>query len=255
MNKLTFKALAALTIACTVISGCKKEDDNSISMDDVSKGIEMIKGADGREYEAVDLGLPSGMLWATCNLNASKPQQNGDFFAWGETSSKQFYDWSNYSLSLEGDKFSFTKYVQNEKTTGFGYTTDYKTSLDSIDDAAAVIMGGKWRIPTKDNVTELIFRTTQKLCTLKGVEGFLFTSTVKGFEDRSIFIPLSGKMDMRVNNFEGKYGFYWIRELYGSNSDQGKVFWLESKDGQNNIVAKEFIDRYIGLPIRPVTKR
>lgn len=253
MNKLTFKALAALTIACTVISGCKKEDDNSISMDDVSKGIEMIKGADGREYEAVDLGLPSHTLWATCNLGASSPQKNGNYYAWGETSAKTNYDWTNYSF-CQGDRFTFTKYIRNDKVTAIGYDVDNRTELDSIDDAASVIMGGKWRTPSKANVSELLLRTTHKFCTLKGVTGFLLTSNVKGYEDRSIFIPLSGKIDLTVNNFEGRYGFYWIRELYTADY-QGKVLWLENKDGQENIVSGEFAERYIGLTIRPVTKR
>ncbi|MCQ2127462.1 MAG: hypothetical protein MJZ06_08540 [Bacteroidaceae bacterium] len=255
MKKINLALAATLALACSLFSSCKEEDDLSVSMDKFKNGITVIQGIDGKDYEVVDMGFPSGTMWATCNIGASKPHENGKYFAWGETQEKSCYDWISYvhRVGDGNEPFDFTKYVQ-EPNKGLRKMVDEKTALDSIDDAATILLGAKWHTPRKSDVTELLFRTTHKLCKLNGVLGYMLTSTEKGYEDRSIFFPLSGKIDMQVNNFEGKYGFYWINQLYASKTDQAMVLWMDNKDGFEN-VAQQFLDRCVGLPIRAVTKQ
>ena len=103
----------------------------------------------GHEY--VDLGLPSGIKWATCNVGATTPEEYGDYFAWGETQPKDYYDWSTYKY-CNGDEYSITKYC-TRSTYG---TVDIKTTLELSDDAARVNWGGKWRMPTIEEQKELL---------------------------------------------------------------------------------------------------
>ena len=114
------------------------------------------------EYEYVDLGLPSGTLWATCNVGASSPEEFGDFFCWGETSAKDWYEYSTYKYCM-GSHLTLTKYCNNSE---FGYNgfTDDKTVLDPEDDAATVNMGEDWCTPSPDQLNEL------KQCTRKWTE-------------------------------------------------------------------------------------
>ena len=94
-------------------------------------------------HEWVDLGLPSGTLWATCNVGANAPEEYGDHFAWGETSPKDVYNWSTYQW-CNGSMFTLTKY-NTESSLGM---VDNKTELDPEDDAAYVNWGPSWRTPT-----------------------------------------------------------------------------------------------------------
>ncbi|MGM9818180.1 MAG: hypothetical protein ACI30B_04270, partial [Paludibacteraceae bacterium] len=93
------------------------------------------------DYAAVDLGL--SVKWATCNVGAATPEEAGNYYAWGEIATKETYEWSNYSDTSDGG------------STFIKYTTDGKTVLDLEDDAAAVKLGGKWRMPTDAEWTEL----------------------------------------------------------------------------------------------------
>ena len=138
-------------------------------------------------YEYVDLGLPSGTLWATMNVGASKPSDFGLYFQWGDTKGytkeqiekeKQF-DWANYKFSIDGSSSNFSKY----KTTG--------ATLELADDAANANMGGDWHMPTPEQIRELINTayTTNAWTTQDGVYGRLFTSKNNG---NSIFIPAAG---------------------------------------------------------------
>ena len=96
------------------------------------------------DHEYVDLGLPSGLKWATCNVGATAPEEYGNYYAWGENTPKDNYDWDTYKLTTDGGT-TFTKY----------HGTAGKTTLAPEDDAAAVNWGGKWRMPTDDEWTEL----------------------------------------------------------------------------------------------------
>ena len=131
-------------------------------------------------YEFVDLGLPSGTLWATCNVGAYSPEQSGGYYAWGETETKSgVYGWSAYKFggSASGNQ---TKYN----------ATDGLVELELEDDAAHVNMGGAWRMPTLDEFNELKNNSElDKNSSLNGVSGTLFTSTING---NSIFFPYCG---------------------------------------------------------------
>ena len=138
----------------------------------------------GRDY--VDLGLPSGLKWATMNVGASKPEEYGDYFAWGETEPKKEYSWLNYKFELSTDNNGpFSKYVTN---SSYG-TVDNKTVLDPEEDAAHVNWGGSWRMPTEEEWTELRTNCTWTWTTQNGVNGRLVT----GPNGKSIFLPAAGR--------------------------------------------------------------
>lgn len=251
MRKYYFIALVAIA-TLAVLAGCKKEDEDSISISAVSKGTSMKAGLNGKDYEVVDLGL--SVLWATCNMGADSPELKGNLYAWGETKNKDVFEWTNYKWCVE-DELSLTKYCHT-KNNGYRDFTDDKDILDPDDDAALATMGTGWHIPTEQNFHELRRNTTAKWCKLNGVGGFLFTSTKEGYEDRSIFFPLVGMNDYGTTRFEGEYGYYWSNTIYFDkqknkyNTLEASVFWLEHLDFDNQTVM--FRPRYVGLPIRPV---
>ncbi len=164
----------------------------------------------------VDLGLPSGTLWATCNVGATTPTAYGDHFAWGETESalasgKTVYTWANYKWCA-GTKTTLTKYVPAAWSSEFGnngYSDEYK-SLEPEDDAAYKKWGIAWQTPSHDQLVEMRDNTTNVWTTNyqgTGVNGYLFTSTKEGYTHRSIFLPVTGFY--RQNGLEdGAYGYY-----------------------------------------------
>ena len=258
-NLLTL-SLALVSFSATLFTSCEKEDKDAISMEDVNKGIQIIQGADGKEYQVVDLGLITGVLWATCNIGATSPEETGSLFAWGETETKNIYNWTSYKWS-KGDNLNFTKYC-TDKERG---TVDNLTILQLEDEAPNAIMGEDWRIPTETDYSDL-FTTrncTSKWCKLNGVGGFLFTSVKKGYEGNSIFIPLAGLLNNNPNDsrfdtprFVGEYGWYWTNNLYYDRekqkayTDEASVLCLQHTDVDNHTI--ELRPRCVGLPIRPI---
>lgn len=154
---------------------------------EIAKQLELLKAAAGiggstGNVEYVDLGLPSGNLWAKCNLGASAPEAFGDYYAWGETKPKQVYTNSNHKWYKEGaPSLGFTKY-NNE---------DGKLSLEDEDDAVIQKLGNGWRTPTLADFRELTNQkyTTIEKTTLNGVAGYQITSKRN---KKSIFIPFAG---------------------------------------------------------------
>lgn len=156
---------------------------------EIAKQLEQLKAAAGigggtttDKVGYVDLGLPSGNLWAECNLGASSPEAYGDYYAWGEVEPKQEYTKSNHKWYKEGaPSQGFTKY-NNE---------DGKLTLEDEDDAVIQKLGNGWRTPTLADFRELTNQkyTTIKKTTLNGVAGYQITSKKNG---KSIFIPCAG---------------------------------------------------------------
>ena len=143
--------------------------------------------------EAVDLGL--SVLWATCNVGASAPEDYGDYFAWGETKPKEIYDWSTYKY-CKGTSKTITKYCNNS-SYGYNGFTDNKTVLDPEDDAATANWGGPWRMPTDAECTELCNNCKWRLSIQNGVQGYKVTGT----NGNSIFLPAAGfKSDTLFNS-------------------------------------------------------
>ncbi len=176
------------------------------------------------EHEWVDLGLPSGTLWATCNVGASAPEQYGDYFAWGETEPKDYYDWSTYKWC--NGEVKLTKYCT---FSDYGYNgfTDNKTELDPEDDAACINWGPSWRMPTYEQVEELYKTCSSVWTTQNGVNGRLLT----GPNGNTMFLPAAGfrydgsydgslgNAGFRYDgslNFAGSWCFYWSRTLSSS---------------------------------------
>ena len=194
-------------------------------------------------YEWVNLGLPSGLKWATCNVGATKPEEYGNYYAWGETSTKRTYSWSTYKW-CNGSYDTQTKYCSR---SGYG-TVDKKTVLELADDAAAVNWGGAWRMPTDAEWTEL--RTN---CTWTwtsdyngtGVAGRIVTSNFNG---NSIFLPAAGHRRYDALSSAGSYGYYWSSSLNTDSPFYAWIVYLYSV----SVYRDRYGRRYHGFSVRPV---
>lgn len=247
-------AIACITVSSLCLNSCKKEDENEISMDALSKGVVVVTDADGNEYEAVDLGLVSGNLWAKCNLGAATPEQPGHFFAWADTVVRTTFSHENYAWYDNESGEDLTKYCSNKDYGYHGFTDALKTMEDS-DDPSKVLLGDAWWTPSKDDYDELRRWCKSKWCKLNGVGGFLLTSTRKGYEECSIFIPLSGKMDFEERRFNTEYGFYWTNTLDEFNPTDANIIRLRHA-GDNDVLEGNLThERYAGLNIRPITNK
>ena len=198
-------------------------------------------------YDYVDLGLPSGTLWATCNIGASKPSEAGLYFQWGDTQGytagqvgygegQKHFTWNDYKWRLSGDSYdniAFTKYT----TTG--------ATLELEDDAAHVNMGGSWHMPSPDQIRELIDNTTSEWTSLDGVNGRLFTSKKDGSE--SIFIPAAGGACDGSVQSSGDGGGIWSSMLSTDVVDGGQDLYFLSGD-----VDLSYSYRSNGLSVRGV---
>ena len=192
-------------------------------------------------YEYVDLGLPSGTLWATCNVGANAPEEYGDYFAWGETMPKDVYDWNTYQYCM-GSNNNLTKYCDN---SSYGYEgfTDGLTALLSEDDAARANWGGDWRIPTKEEFEELYNNTITTWTQQNGVEGRLFTAS----NGNTLFLPGAGYRSGSSFNNAGSYGIYWMSSLSTDNPSRARSFFFGSGYHGMNVY-----ERNLGHSVRPV---
>ena len=167
----------------------------------------------------VDLGLPSGTLWATCNVGASAPEEFGDYFAWGETEPKDYYDWSTYKW-CNGNEETLTKYCE-ESSLGYNGFVDNKTELDPEDDAACAHYPGG-RMPSWEQIQELCDSCTWKWTQLNGVNGMLVT----GPNGNTMFLPSADSKYDSPNSYFGPGGNYWSRTLdYDSTCSIGLGFF------------------------------
>ena len=209
----------------------------------------------GEFYEAVDLGLPSGLKWATCNIGASSPEEYGDYYAWGETepyyssqspltwkTGKTGYNWDSYQW-CNGSSSYLTKY----NTDSSNGVVDNKTFLDLSDDAARANWGGNWRTPTEAEWAELRSYCTLTWTTHRGVYGYRVTSKVTGYTDKSIFLPATGWLDVNLFLGVGSSGLYWSSSLYTSYPADAMRVRISS-DG----FFRGSYSRYYGLSVRPV---
>lgn len=191
-------------------------------------------GGDPEEHEYVDLGLPSGTLWATCNVGANSPEEFGGYFAWGETSGKDEFTMENYLFYDENVNGNMTKYND----------TDGLTELLPEDDAATVNWGEEWRMPSEEQFLELLNAdyTTISITKLGGVSGNLVTSLSNG---KSIFLPDAG---FRLPSGYQNWGaFYWGRTL-GDSSTAGCSLYV------NDSQVEKLEYRFYGFSVRPVRK-
>ncbi len=194
-----------------------QDGDGVITVGDVTSVYNILLGLPIHEY--VDMGLPSGTLWATMNVGASSPEDYGDYFAWGETAPKDVYNWSTYKW-CNGSNVSLTKYC-TKSDYGYNGFTDGKTELDPEDDAATANWGSEWRMPTRAQQEELRVECTWQWTTRNGVNGYLVTSNHNG---ASLFLPAAGDRWGSSLLDVGSWGYYWSRTLYGSYP--GSAYYL-----------------------------
>lgn len=239
-GKVTAKAKGSCTViaAAADSSGVKAECQVTVCSD--KSGI-----IDGREY--VDLDLPSGTLWATCNIGASSPEEFGNYYAWGETTTKNDYSWSTYKY-CKGSYVTMEKYCV-DSSYGYNGFTDGVTELLPMDDAATANWGSEWQMPSLNQFQELIDSnyTTTEWITLNGKQGRKITSRSNG---KSIFLPGAGYYDNTLRYGVGGYGYFWSRTLHTKYS----YLAYNISFSTGNIVTN-FYDRYLGRSIRPVRKQ
>ena len=199
--------------------------------------IAHFKKQNGGAYDGyVDLGL--SVKWATCNLGANSPEEYGDYYAWGETSSKDAFYRSSYKYS-SGDKI--TKYLTNSEHG----VVDNKTVLEKSDDAAYANLGGNWRMPTKAEFDELEKACTWEFIHVNGVYGAMATSTKNG---NTIFFPCAGFNDEGKFQSVGSIGGYWSSSLHLGYNDVGYGLYVKPGDIECGPISV----RSSGLTIRAV---
>lgn len=197
--------------------------------------------ANGHDW--VDLGLPSGTKWATMNVGATTPEGYGNYYAWGEITTKSSYNWSTYKW-CNGSYDTMTKYCTS---SSYG-TVDNKNTLELTDDAAYVNWGSSWRMPTRTEQDELRDKnyTTWTWTTQNGVNGYKVTSKTNG---NSIFLPAAGYRGDSSLYGAGSGGYYWSSSLDAYNSYyayelgfySSNVGWYDS-------------NRYYGRSVRAVLR-
>lgn len=191
----------------------------------------------GHNY--VDLGLPSGTLWASCNVGATTPEGYGDYFAWGETTSKMSYNWNTYKY-CNGNENSLIKYC-NDAYYGYNGFIDNLTVLQTADDAAMTNWGSGWQTPTLNDWRELCNNTTITWKSQNNVRGCMFTSNNGGV----LFLPASGEYSNNYLSGDGYDCWYWSSNLYTEWTIAAGIFSNYAND-----VSYQY--RYVGLPVRPV---
>lgn len=256
MNQITFKSVLMRTVAVMLLTfgtlsassqyymNIQKKDGTKINyyVTDIDSVWFTSSTVSGREY--VDLGL--SVKWATCNVGATKPEEYGDYFAWGEIEPKTDYSWSTYKW-CNGSYNTLTKYFINSEDGNNGFT-DNKTTLDSEDDVAHVQWGGTWRMPTMAEQYELCSNCTWTQTTLNGVNGFKVTSKKEGYTDRFIFLPSAGYRYGAERGNVGSYGYYWSSSL-GNAAHRGCAYELYFYSSIKDIYNAS---RAYGLSVRPV---
>lgn len=225
MKKILF--LMAIALSFIVISCSDNKDEPEPSKD----------------HEYVDLGLPSGTLWATYNVGANTPEGYGDYFTWGETKPKDVYDMaSNKWFSLCHDSIgTYWKVMKYNSISSVG-VVDNKTELDPEDDAAYVNWGASWRMPTLAQQKELIRFCKWKWTTMNGVNGRLVT----GPNGKTMFLPAAGFHEDSL--FVSGTTSYWSRTL--ADSYLYSAYCLVSDSVE--VDYWNVIIRWVGMPVRAV---
>ena len=175
------------------------------------------------EGDWVDLGLPSGLLWATRNVGASSPEDYGDYFAWGETSPKSVYKWDTYIYGYYDD---WLWYVTKYNTDSDYGPVDNLTTLQPGDDAATANWGSGARMPTRQEWEELEDYCSSVWTTQNGVNGRRFT----GPNGNTLFLPAAGYRSDDELHYAGNYGYYWSSSLYTDTPDGAWDFYFGSDD-------------------------
>ena len=237
-NLLSEKEAVMLEIEKAISEKERQIEDLESKVEDLNGKIKILENyKEGNEkdanniingHEYVDLGLPSGLKWATCNVGANKPEEDGDYFACGETKTKEVYD-------------TITSLTYGKKLGDFSGVERY--------DAATANWGGSWRMPTQAEFTELINYCEWTYTSIGGNAGCLVT----GKNGNSIFLPAAGylKGQSKAKNEKGSSGYYWSSTpcVYSKYSF---AYYLDFGGGGEYVTWN--YDRGIGLTVRPITE-
>ena len=200
---------------------------------------------DTTEHEYVDLGLPSRTLWATCNIGANAPEECGDYFAWGETTPKDYYAWSTYKWFATGaNQTGFTKYCCDSPAGYFDFD-DITTELNPADDAATMNWGLNWQMPSDDQLEELVQSCSWQWTQRNGVNGYLVT----GPNGNSMFLPVTGLYVGSSRVYAGSNGEYWSRTLFTEYYPSSHACYLAFHQANWYWFGSA---RFYGHPVRPV---
>lgn len=260
MNK-TLKTIAAIMLMALAViaAGCGSKSSNKdaknsgvedakVEKETVADPGEVKSVAEGDVYNGhafVNLGLPSGTLWATCNVGADKPEGYGDYFAWGETTVKPSYDWANYKYCEGGESNQLTKYCSSSEE-GFKGFNDKLETLDPTDDAATANWGEGWCMPTETQWRELLDNTTCNWTTLNGIKGRLMTASNGG----SLFLPAAGFRSSELQDVE-KNAFYWSSSLCIDVPSRARYFYFYDSEAFD----MDEDARYYGYSVRAVRSK
>lgn len=197
-------------------------------------------------HDWVDLGLPSGTLWATANVGADAPESYGHYIAWGETTPRSTYSWGNYEL-CEGYSNTLKRYCNDHD---YGYA-DNIAALQPADDAATAAWGSEWCMPTREQFEELFdnSHTATSTRVLNGVDGYVIKSRSNEVE---IFLPAAGYMTGAKVEDEGLNATYWsaaVSTVYPDRAWASEATLLPNASLKTSAAA-----RYTGRPVRPVRR-
>lgn len=263
-----------MSLSFVAFVACNDDKENEQSgPGNVPENSSSVLSFSGKErgHSYVDLGLPSGTLWATCNVGAATPQDYGNYYAWGETTAKETYYDLESTYKYGSDYNQFTKYCYDSKYGKDGFT-DNKTTLELSDDAAYMNWGGKWRMPTYDQQEELMsqcYWVWTNSYNGSNVAGYIVykakSSSDKGkkiykngtpsssytLSNAHIFLPAAGCYDYRNGAWAlGSYGVYWSSSLHSYVPDYAWYIIFSSDDVYGN-----FDSRCDGLTVRAVIPR
>ncbi|MBR3026519.1 MAG: hypothetical protein IKH58_00105 [Bacteroidales bacterium] len=247
MKSYRFIHLLYLLFLSVSLVSCDKDNDSEV-LSHLFFGEESGKSGDDtgdkddkydQSKQYVDLGL--SVKWAVCNLGAKQPQDYGDYYAWGEIETKTSFNWLNYKFyNANTDKL--TKYCTS---SSYG-DKDNRTSLTDSDDAASVLCGTGWRMPTHDEIVELFDHCSFTITTYRGTRGTQITSETNG---ESIFIPYAGYYEEKSIK-EVKEDFYlWSKELYAQTPSHAICF---NSNHNTKKIQLQGIERFYGFQIRAV---
>ena len=209
-------------------------NDGDVNINDVVALVNKILGKDNPGEEAgrevIDLGLPSGTKWASCNVGATKPEEYGGYYAWGETEEKNGYSQDTYRYYKKGEYVNLGSDISG---------TEY--------DVAHVKWGGNWCMPSWDDLIELEHNCTNEWTTLNGVYGRKFTSNING---NSIFLPAAGYRCYGDHYYRGGYGDYWSSTQVPSDLRNAcHLFFSSGYARLYDISSREY-----GRSVRPVVR-
>ncbi len=239
MKGLRFLSLAVVAVLCVGFVSCSNV--NSGYGGDTGGTIGLVDTV----ADAVDLGLPSGILWASWNIGATSPEGYGGYYAWGETEEKDGYYW-NYYKWCRGDRDTMNKYCTDSDCG----TVDNKIVLEPDDDVAHKKWGNGWRMPTEEELEELTNNCTWEWITYNEVNGYKVTGKRLSNGNRnSIFLPAAGYRSCTSLDYAGCCGNYWSSTLNSNGFCNDEAYELNFGSG-SHFVCGDY--RYAGRSVRAV---